>query len=424
MTDESNVERRKITDEMNLERRQMTFVWPHLQRRKAHKHWPADVLITVSLYEFVPEICRVSYDLMYRDDPVAMAEGSLLVQEWIDVDSITACHDGYSFEVEAMGAKLRFFPDHSPDIDRTDFFIKEPGDLDKLRFNGLNTGRYPYLIECYRAMERYVGLSLCPNFCGPWSMACNLYGAENLIIAAMDEPAFVHELLDRIVTDVSVPAVRALKAVLPSSSEVNFHDAWCTPPLVTPSMFREFIIPHMDNLRGLLVPDFKVKHGGLRITGLQGEDRDFLWDLSIKSRGAVYANEPDLTNFGAEWFRKEADAVRKPLTMLGSPQFIQYSTPEKVLEVTKHLCLVGKNGTTPASVGLGNIGPHTPLINVFTFVRACQVYGAVGTNEDTPFSIPWDFPSFEEFLRGKLENNIEGYTFSWLENSGYSYLLK
>ena len=34
-----------------------------------------------------------------------------------------------------------------------------------------------------------------------------------------------------------------------------------------------------------------------------------------------------------------------------------------------------------------------------------------------------EFLSFEEFLKYKLKNNPEEYTFEWLKKSAYSYLL-
>ena len=412
-----------MTAEERLERRQNTFVWPHLQRKEAVKNWPAaDVLNTMALNEFVPQMCRLPYDYLYRDDPVAMAETSLLVHEWLDIDSIAASHDGYSFDVEAMGGKIRFFPNHSPDIDRTDQFVKSADDLEKVRFRGIDTGRYPYLIECYQAVERYVGLNLYPSTCGPWSLACNLYGGENILVAALTDPDFVHELLDRVIADVLTPTVRALKEALPSAKRVNFADAWATPPFLTADMYREFIIPHYAKWAELMAPDFTIGGCGVRMSGLKKEDQEFFWAESIRARGSVQANEPDLSVFGAEWFREEADSANKSLSMLTSPSFIQLATPEEAAQRAKYLCLAGKKGKTPCTVGIGNSGGNPPLINLFTFIEACKTYGAVDANEDTPFEIPYNFQPFEEFLKGKLANNVEGYTFDWLSKSGYSHL--
>ena len=43
---------------------------------------------------------------------------------------------------------------------------------------------------------------------------------------------------------------------------------------------------------------------------------------------------------------------------------------------------------------------------------------------DRPFEPLGEIESFEDFLRRKIADNEEGYTFAWLEKSEYSYLLK
>lgn len=46
-----------------------------------------------------------------------------------------------------------------------------------------------------------------------------------------------------------------------------------------------------------------------------------------------------------------------------------------------------------------------------------------GADENTPYTEP-DFLPFEEFLKNKMQNNTEGYTFDWLKKSGYKDLLQ
>lgn len=46
-----------------------------------------------------------------------------------------------------------------------------------------------------------------------------------------------------------------------------------------------------------------------------------------------------------------------------------------------------------------------------------------GPDGNTPYTEP-DFLPFEEFLKNKMQNNTEGYTFDWLKKSGYKDLLQ
>ena len=130
----------------------MTFLLERLQTLQNLANWPnANVPVTALVTEYIPELCKVPYDYLFRDDAKAMAECTLLVQEYLKLDILTANMDVYNFEAEAMGAKIKFFPDHCPDFDRSDYFIKDAADLDKIRFGGLDQGRFPYLIEYCKA---------------------------------------------------------------------------------------------------------------------------------------------------------------------------------------------------------------------------------------------------------------------------------
>ena len=78
------------------------------------------------------------------------------------MDMILANLDVYNFEAEAMGAEVKFYPDHCADIVRSNYFIKGPQDLDKIKFKGLDTGRFPYLLRYCRAYEKYTGAETFP----------------------------------------------------------------------------------------------------------------------------------------------------------------------------------------------------------------------------------------------------------------------
>ena len=75
-------------------------------------YWPVSYT-----HLFIPEICKLPYDYLFRDDPVAMAECTLLVHEYLRLDLLIANMDVYNFEAEAMGVDIKFYKDHCPDFD-------------------------------------------------------------------------------------------------------------------------------------------------------------------------------------------------------------------------------------------------------------------------------------------------------------------
>ncbi len=115
-----------------------------VEREQSLENWPdAEPLLEALVTELIPELCGLPYDFLQREDPVAMAECTLLVQEFLDLDDVSGNLDIYNFEAEAMGAEIKFYPDHCADIVRGNYLIKSDKDLDKIRFRGLDTGRFP-----------------------------------------------------------------------------------------------------------------------------------------------------------------------------------------------------------------------------------------------------------------------------------------
>jgi hypothetical protein len=111
-------------EEINGAKLQKTFVLPHLMALGGIAQWPnARAPIDAQVNEYVPDICRLPYDYLFRDAPRAMAECSLLVWEYTGVDYLEANMDIYDFEIENAGAQINYYPDHLPDTNRKDFFI-------------------------------------------------------------------------------------------------------------------------------------------------------------------------------------------------------------------------------------------------------------------------------------------------------------
>ena len=96
-----------------MEKPQMNFLLKRMGNLMNLANWPnANVINTALVTEFIPEICKLPYDYLFRDDPVAMAECTLLVHEYLRLDLLIANMDVYNFEAEAMGVDIKFYKDH------------------------------------------------------------------------------------------------------------------------------------------------------------------------------------------------------------------------------------------------------------------------------------------------------------------------
>lgn len=404
----------------------MSFLLKHMGNLENLRNWPnANVINTALVTEFIPKICKVPYDYLFRDNPIAMAECTLLVHEYLHLDLLIANMDVYNFEAEAMGVSIKFYKDHCPDFDRDSYFIKDESDLDKIKYQGLDKGRFPYLIEYSKAYKKYTGVDSFPTLSAPWTLAGNLYGLDNLVMDTYTDPDFVHEFLNRLVDDFQVPFIKELSQVMPSMREISLVDAFVTIPMVNVSILETYIRPALERLvQKLDMPGIPLLDTAFFGTALlTGTDRQKFEDFIVWANGRFFCSDPDALVLTPEYARSKATEYMVPLQTGVDAKLLQFGNVEEIIERVKHYVLAGKLGPTPCIFFFNNIAPDAPIENVWAAIHAVEVYGAPGATENTPYTEP-DFKPFEEFLKDKMENNVEGYTFDWLKHSEYSYLKK
>ncbi|MDR2484784.1 MAG: hypothetical protein LBD55_05265 [Treponema sp.] len=348
-----------------------------------------------------------------------MAECTLLVWEYTGLDFIEANMDIYDFEAENAGARINYYRDHLPDINRSDFLIKDEKDLDKIKFRGLESGRCRYFIDYCHAWTEYSGLDIFPVLCAPWSLAVNLYGLENLVVAAITEPDFVHEMFRRIVYDLQVPMYKALTAEIPGCTSIKLADAWCSPPVVSVEILRDFGAAWLFRLREAMeIP--VVNMGIWGSSYLKGANKDEFHDIINRMLGMIVVWDPDLERDGVSYYRRFATKLGVPFITGFSTTVLLEGPAEAIAARAKKYTLEGKEGPSPYMFLFNNIGPRTPIDHIRAAIAAVKTYGAPGATEATPFRLPEPAESFGGFLKKKLRDNAEGYRFEWLEKSGWA----
>jgi uroporphyrinogen-III decarboxylase len=411
-------------EEINAAKAQKTFVLPRKQALADLAKWPDNVVPTnAQVNEYIPELCRLPYDYIYRDSGRAMAECTLLAWEYTGLDGIEANIDIYNFEVENAGAKLNFFKDHMPDVNRNNFLVKDEKDLDKIKFRGLDAGRCRYLIEYCKAWTAYSGLDIFPGLCAPWSAAVNLCGLENLVVAALSEPDFVHEMMRRIVYDLQVPMYKALIAEIPGCQAIVVADAWASPPMVSVPVIRDFAAlwhGRLQEAMGIPVPNIGVWGSSY----LKGKDKDEFMEIVTKMLGMTAVFDPDQERDGVTYYREFANKAGVPFLTGFSTAALLAGPIDSIVERAKKYTLEGNAGKTPYMFLFSNIAPRTPIDHIRTAIAVAKTYGAPGSTEHTPFKLPPSAEGFSEFLKKKIKNNPEGYTFAWLEKSGWAKEVK
>lgn len=397
-----------------------SFMLPHLMNLGGLANWPnANVVRTALVTELIPELCRMPYDYLFRDDPKALTECTLLVWEYLDLDILTANLDVYDFEAEAMGAKIKFYKKNCPDFDRSEYFIKGREDFDKIRYTGLDAGRFPFLRKVNEYQLRYVQFPAFPVLSAPWTLAGNLYGLDNLVMDCMEDPEFVHDFLNKLVDDYMIPLWNDIIDAFPGIDSMALVDAYVTVPMVTVDIIEEFIRPALERLvegTGHRIPLLDTAFFGQ--SKLSPEDRERFEQFVMWSNGRFFCSDPDVAVLTPEYARRRADEVLLPLQTGVDAKLIEFGTKEEIVERIKHYTLEGKRGITPCIFFFNNFTPGTSEENMQIAMQALKIYGAPGADENTPYVDP-EFISFKDFLKKKIANNVEGYSFDWLPLSGW-----
>ena len=172
------------------------------------------------------------------------AEAHLAFYERFQPDSIVVYNDVY-LELEAIGCELEFPEDNISHPKAT--LLEEKSQLAGLKVpDPKKDGRLPYYMEvCERVSSQVrkraaVGL----GHSGPWNLAMNLRGVEQLLMEALEEPDFVHELM-KFTTEV----VRTYgDAIIEAGFAPSLGEASASCSLISPQIYQDFIKPYHKEL--------------------------------------------------------------------------------------------------------------------------------------------------------------------------------
>ncbi|MFQ5873597.1 MAG: uroporphyrinogen decarboxylase family protein [Dehalococcoidia bacterium] len=158
-------------------------------------------------------------------------------------------------DVEAMGNELRF-PEDSMCIS-TKLALEDKGKLNSLKLpDPTRDGRLPGYLEACAETKKIVTDSIVSGvIAGPWTIAIGLRGAEELLMDALDDPDYVHELM-RFCTQASIRFTEAISAL---GVGIGYSEAPASCSLISPEMYRTFVFPYHKQI----IDHFKEKKVGL-----------------------------------------------------------------------------------------------------------------------------------------------------------------
>ncbi|MFZ1947416.1 MAG: uroporphyrinogen decarboxylase family protein [bacterium] len=175
----------------------------------------------------------------YYTDTRVLAAAQLALYQELRQDVVVMMGDLF-LEVEAMGARVEFPDDDMPRL--RSYLLEDKGTLAALEPpDPAASGRLPgYFDACRQVAAEVRESAVGAVLSGPWTLAVNLRGAENLIYDTSEDPKFVHEIMG-LTTEV---AKRTGAAAGAAGAGLSFSEAPASLSLISPKIFREFVLPY------------------------------------------------------------------------------------------------------------------------------------------------------------------------------------
>ena len=332
------------------------------------------------------------------------ARVQLLVTEYYRFDVVSNFWDVYNIEAEALGQKVVYPREGIPDVVRTEPIISTPSDLDRITPpDPYKSGRMPWVGQINKYYLERMGNIERVYFTGPFSIAANIRGYENIVGDMYERPGFIHRLFKFLCDDTIVPFIEVMKSEIGDDNLIiDGRDAWASPPLITLDMMDEYVVAYTERLRDKL-GDKVITRGNWGDAKCRDIERFFSQKLKC-SPGSLSVLDPDLFEVGPERVKAFANKHKAFMTAGVDATLLKNGPVEAIVDRIKfYVDKMAREGS--CMIHLNQIPADTPSDHIHAAVAACHTYGRFPIPEildDVHFEIP-KRESFTEFLKQKGE---------------------
>ena len=341
---------------------------------------PDRVPVYAQLHEFAMAELGVPTKEFYTR-PEILVPGCLEIQERYGIDVAFIDYDVYNIEAEALGQKVIFSDDHMPDVDRAAPLIRDWDDLAKIRTPDFDAeGRFPMILELHTLFKKLTRVEPSLQFCGPFSLAANIRGIEQLVMDIYTAPDFARGLFEGLTEEVVGPWIEHQLKHFPDAASVGGSDATASLPIVNLNILEHWVVPYILRLRELCGPKVYVPNWvGERYLNTPEKVNKML-DLKLQvCPGFVEGQDPDVEALGPALYKEYAEQHGIPLVLGVGAGFLATATVEEARDRVKRYIEVGrKNGRF--ALYLCNLGATTPPENVTAAIEAAREFGVYQEN--------------------------------------------
>ncbi|HOW86766.1 MAG TPA: uroporphyrinogen decarboxylase family protein [Candidatus Aminicenantes bacterium] len=293
---------------------------------------------------FVPAVYEHKARLVGRSPSEVCRSADLLLEALerelavYDPDVLTVGLDVYNVEAEAAGCEVRYFG-REPDVPAVAGpVLAGPDGIGRLRRpDPAADGRMPLFVDVAARLARERGRDLVVRgaVTGPFSLACALTGTEELLVATVEDPGFVRQIL----AFASAVSVDFGRAFLERGVEPVLFDSKASPGAASPRVFRDFVRPAY---RDLVFPALRAAGARMLPLIIGGDTTPILEDLLATGAGQLLCDAGADLDLFARRCAEEKRAFRASV----DARLVHTARPGRVREEARGVLgrLVGRTG--------------------------------------------------------------------------------
>jgi uroporphyrinogen decarboxylase len=285
-----------------------------------------------AVYEHKAALIGTTPSRLSRD--AALFEQALIREvELYRPDMLVVGCDVYNIEAEAAGCTVRFYDSNDvPSIAERAVRVNDA--VSTLRLpDPEKDGRMPICLEAGLRIQERFGRDMIVRgaLSAPFSIACELVGAEQLLIAMIDDPEWVSRLL-AVTSEIAISYGRAF---VERGLGVIIFDSHASPPLVSPGIYKKIVLPPT----AAVIHDFGQKLGVPLVPYIMGGDTTGLIDLLLET-----GTNNILCDFRAD-LAAYIDRLRdKPILLRANldPRFLVAATIKDIKNKAREVLTIGR----------------------------------------------------------------------------------
>ncbi len=287
--------------------------------------------------------------------------------ELYDPDMLVVGLDVYNVEAEAAGCRVVYFEDRNDVPATASAVLQNTEDLIGLRLPDPETdGRMPlYLKAAENTVRRHgAGMIIRGAVSGPFSIASALAGPEHFLVALLEQPDFARRVLEYAA---ELTLAYGL-AFLRRGVEPIVFDSRAAPPLVSPRLFRQFVLPLY---RDRIFPEWKAAGGRYLPLIIGGNTTPILGDLIASGASQLLAD----AGSDLEVFRRRCAEARLAFRASVDARLVHRGPADAVRESA--LEILRRVGDYPGLLlGCGVVAYDTPPSHVLAIREALEAFSS------------------------------------------------